>query len=295
MAKEKNIPEITSPSLLKQALRHTPAIKYAIAVAAIAGLIATSLRYGFSAATLVFGVIIMIGLAVLFFAFSQLAEADKRIKGTASVVVLWSFLLLCIASAALLFCSAFFDWPLPLRSKILPTPPELSVARQVRESTSAKKPVIDAALIGTWEYTTQFMGHDLHLRFLFRPDGTFERREYIDERATWDAKDGRWTRTVSGTGVVDQGTYNFADADTVTLQWLVMPTTYKRKAGSSIDGDPFVGTWKGSTLIFGLNWDVEMQIWNDKTMRSISQTKESGTIEFKDGKWNEHQVGRLAQ
>jgi hypothetical protein len=34
------------------------------------------------------------------------------------------------------------------------------------------------------------------------------------------------------------------------------------------------------------NWDVEMQIRNDKTMRGISQTKESGTIEFKDGKWN---------
>ena len=59
MQKEKNhVSEIASGGLLNQALRHTPAIKYAIAVAAIAGLIATSLRYGFSAATLVFGVII---------------------------------------------------------------------------------------------------------------------------------------------------------------------------------------------------------------------------------------------
>ena len=48
MQKDKNdVSEIASGSLLKQALKHTPAIKYAIAVAAIAGLIATSLRYGF--------------------------------------------------------------------------------------------------------------------------------------------------------------------------------------------------------------------------------------------------------
>jgi hypothetical protein len=282
MQKEKNhVSEIASGGLLNQALKHTPAIKYAIAVAAIAGLIATSLRYGFSAATLVFGFIIVIGLMVLFFAFSQLAEANKRATGSASVVVLWSFLLLCIASAALLFSSAFFDWPLPLRSKILGISPDLSKARQ----GDAQKPTVDPAVIGEWEYTTEFMGHDLHLRFLFRPDGTFERREYFDERGTWDAKDGKWTKTVSGKGVVDQGTYTFADADTMTLQWLMLSTTYKRK-GTADAGDPFVGTWIGSTLLFNSNWDAQMQIWNDKSVHSVTETRESGTIDFKDGKWS---------
>ena len=281
MQKEKNVSEIASGGLLNQALRHTPAIKYAIAVAAIAGLIATSLRYGFSAATLVFGVIIVIGLMVLFFAFTQLAEANKRATGSASIVVLWSFLLLCIASAVLLFSSAFFDWPLPLRSKILGISPDLSKAGQ----GDARKPTVDPGVIGEWEYTTEFMGHDLHLRFLFRPDGTFERREYFDERGTWEAKDGKWTKTVSGKGVVDQGTYTFADADTMTLQWLMLSTTYKRK-GTAAAGDPFVGTWIGSTFLVGLNWDAQMQIWNDKSIRSVTDTKESGTIDFKDGKWS---------
>jgi hypothetical protein len=210
---------------------------YAIAIAAIAGLIATSLRYGFSAATLIFGVIIVIGLMVLFFAFTQLAEANKRVKGSASLVVLWSFLLLCIASAVFLFSSAFFDWPLPLRSKILGISPDLSTTRQ----GNVRKATVDAALTGEWEYTTQFMGHDLHLRFLFRPDGTFERREYIDEQGTWNARDGKWTKTVSGTGVVEQGTYTFPDTDTMTLQWLTLSTTYKRK-GTATGEDPFVGT-----------------------------------------------------
>ena len=281
MQKEKNVSEIASGGLLNQALKHTPAIKYAIAVAAIAGLIATSLRYGFSAATLVFGVIIVIGLMVLFFAFTQLAEANKRATGSASIVVLWSFLLLCIASAVLLFSSAFFDWPLPLRSKILGISPDLSKAGQ----GDARKPTVDPGVIGEWEYTTEFMGHDLHLRFLFRPDGTFERREYFDERGTWEAKDGKWTKTVSGKGVVDQGTYTFADADTMTLQWLMLSTTYKRK-GTATAGDPFVGTWIGSTFLVGLNWDAQMQIWNDKSVRSVTETKESGTIDFKDGKWS---------
>jgi hypothetical protein len=283
MQKEKNhVPEIASGGLLNQALRHTPAIKYAIAVAAIAGLIATSLRYGFSAATLVFGVIIVIGLMVLFFAFTQLAEANKRATGSASVVVLWSFLLLCIASAVFLFSSAFFDWPLPLRSKILGISPDLSKDRQ----GDARKPTVDPGVTGEWEYTTQVMGHDLHLRFLFRPDGTFERREYFDERGKWEAKDGSWMKTVSGSGVVQKGSYTFADADTLTLDWLGLPTTYKRKTGTAAGDDPFVGTWKGSTFLLGLNWDAEMQIWNDKSTRSIMETKESGTIDFKDGKWS---------
>ena len=218
---------------------------------------------------------------VLFFAFTQLAEANKRATGSASIVVLWSFLLLCIASAVLLFSSAFFDWPLPLRSKILGISPDLSKAGQ----GDARKPTVDPGVIGEWEYTTEFMGHDLHLRFLFRPDGTFERREYFDERGTWEAKDGKWTKTVSGKGVVDQGTYTFADADTMTLQWLMLSTTYKRK-GTAAAGDPFVGTWIGSTFLVGLNWDAQMQIWNDKSVRSVTETKESGTIDFKDGKWS---------
>jgi hypothetical protein len=29
-----------------------------------------------------------------------------------------------------------------------------------------------------------------------------------------------------------------------------------------------------------------MQIWNDKSVRSVTETKESGTIDFKDGKWS---------
>ena len=148
-----------------------------------------------------------------------------------------------------------------------------------------RKPTVDPSVIGEWEYTTEFLGHDLHLRFLFRPDGTFERREYIDERGTWDAKGGKWTKTVSGKGVVDQGTYTFADGDTMTLQWLILSTTYKRK-GTATGGDPFVGTWIGSTFLFGSNWDAQMQIWNDKSIRSVTETKESGTTDFKDGKWS---------
>ena len=81
MQKEKNhVSEIAPGGLLNQALKHTPAIKYAIAVAAIAGLIATSLRYGFSAATLVFGVIIVIGLMVLFFAFCTCRGKQARYR-----------------------------------------------------------------------------------------------------------------------------------------------------------------------------------------------------------------------
>ena len=90
---------------------------------------------------------------------------------------------------------------------------------------------------------------------------------------------------MSGKGVVDQGKYLFADADTMTLQWLMLSTTYKRK-GTAAAGDPFVGTWIGSTFLVGLNWDAQMQIWNDKSVRSVTETKESGTIDFKDGKWS---------
>jgi len=107
------------------------------------------------------------------------------------------------------------------------------------------------------------LGHDLHLGFLFRPDGTFERREYIDERGTCDARAGKWTKTVSGTGVIEQGTYAFADTDTVTLQWLTISTSYKRK-GITAGGDQFVVTWTGSHVSVQLELacadaDVERQ------------------------------------
>ena len=29
-----------------------------------------------------------------------------------------------------------------------------------------------------------------------------------------------------------------------------------------------------------------MQIWNDKSVHSVTETSESGTIDFKDGKWS---------
>ena len=71
----------------------------------------------------------------------------------------------------------------------------------------------------------------------------------------------------------------------MTLQWLTLSTIYKRK-GTATGGDPVVGAWIGSTFLFGSNRDAQMQIWNDKSIRSVAETKESGTIDFKDGKWS---------
>ena len=117
---ESNSLRFLSPtSLIKAALAAHPAFKYAIAAAGLAGLVAIVSQYGVSPATLVFGAIILVVLMVLFLVFSQAVVVARKKLSVASLVLVWSFLSLGIFTALLLFTSAFFNGPLPVRSLLV--------------------------------------------------------------------------------------------------------------------------------------------------------------------------------
>jgi hypothetical protein len=109
-----------SPTSLVAAAKNAhPAFRYAIAAAALAGLVAIVTRYGVSPATLVFGAIILVVLMVLFLVFSQAAVVAHAVMSVPAMALVWSFLFLSILTAIFLFTSAFFDAPLPIRSSLI--------------------------------------------------------------------------------------------------------------------------------------------------------------------------------
>ena len=75
--------------------------------------------FGISPATLVFGIIVLVILMVVFFVFTQAVTLAKAKLALPALVLTWTFLLLGVGTGVLLFSSAFFDVPLPLKTLIL--------------------------------------------------------------------------------------------------------------------------------------------------------------------------------
>jgi hypothetical protein len=96
-----------------------PAFKYAIVVGGLAAVVSLVLRFGVSPLTLVFGIILLVVLMVLFLVFAQAARLKDNKLSLPSLTLVWTFLLLCIGTAVLLFTSTFFDGPLPIRANII--------------------------------------------------------------------------------------------------------------------------------------------------------------------------------
>lgn len=119
---EEGIHEIAylSPaSLVKTALKSTPAFKYAVAAAAIAALVATIAQFGVSIASLMFGTIALLVVMVIFLLFSQAVAVRGEPVPLPSRVMIWSFLAAGILASTFSFTSAFFNWPIPLRLVLL--------------------------------------------------------------------------------------------------------------------------------------------------------------------------------
>lgn len=105
--------------LIESAQKAHPAFRYATAVAGVAAIIVLFSRFGISWATLSFGVVVVIGLMTLFFAFARLSRLSDASVALPAKAILWSVVALSIAALGLLFSSTFFDYPLPLRSLVI--------------------------------------------------------------------------------------------------------------------------------------------------------------------------------
>jgi hypothetical protein len=102
-------------TLYNNARRAHPAFKFFTVVAGLAAIVITVTRYGVNSATLVFGIIILIILAVVFLVFVQASALKGKHLTLPAIILVYSALTLVIATATMLFLAAFFNVGLPLR------------------------------------------------------------------------------------------------------------------------------------------------------------------------------------
>jgi hypothetical protein len=120
-------------TILQAAIKAVPALKYALAVLGIVSAISLIKGFGIDFRIAVFGTIIMVVLMVALVVFAALTKVKSPQVRSAALVLMWSFLALTILSAALLFTSAFFDYPKPL-------PKLLGLADRAEPKSSDQEP-----------------------------------------------------------------------------------------------------------------------------------------------------------
>ena len=109
----------TPNTAIREAAKTHPAFKYATGVLGLVGVVAVVARWGISPQTAIFGCVLLVVLMVLFLVFTQAAALSRSTLSVPARVLVWSLLVVAIATAYLLFSSAFFDKPLPLRTAIV--------------------------------------------------------------------------------------------------------------------------------------------------------------------------------
>jgi hypothetical protein len=100
-------------TLLKEAIRRVPATKYALAVGgtiAVIAIVVGGFRLNLWVAAL--GAVVMLVLMTVFVIFASLAVQHRDTLRTPIIVFTWFCLLLMMATASVIFSSAFWRWPL---------------------------------------------------------------------------------------------------------------------------------------------------------------------------------------
>lgn len=104
--------------VLKRALAHVPAVKYALGVAGIAAAVAIVKIFLTDWLIAVFGIIVMMILMAVLYVFAKLTTVGSKDLRLAMLTLMWSSLILTISTGSLLFTSVFFGWPINLRQLI---------------------------------------------------------------------------------------------------------------------------------------------------------------------------------
>jgi hypothetical protein len=118
-APETDLSFLSLANLIRRANAASSKFKIATAVAGLAALVITVLRFGVNSATLVFGIIILLFLGVLFVVFTQVPDLAKSRLTIPATLLVYSAMLLAILTAGALFASAFLNTPLPLKDIII--------------------------------------------------------------------------------------------------------------------------------------------------------------------------------
>jgi PDZ domain len=124
MADSSKKPDALSPiTVVREAIRAVPAVKYALGIAGIVSAIAiVTGGFRIDLRIAVFGTVIMFVLMTVLVLFARLSTTPHHALGVAVIVLAWFSLLLTMLTATVLFASVFFHWPLDLRRWLLSTP-----------------------------------------------------------------------------------------------------------------------------------------------------------------------------
>jgi hypothetical protein len=120
--KEPTPPKTQDEEFIREVLGkalHAPGFAYISAVFGIIVLVAAASRFGLSLATLALGAIGAIILATLYSVFSRATRESKGRTSTVGVLFVWTITVLFLVTLCLIFWSAFFNAPLPLRNLVL--------------------------------------------------------------------------------------------------------------------------------------------------------------------------------
>ena len=101
--------------ILQEAIKAVPAVKYALGVAGIVAAISIITAFGIDLRIAALGTIVMFVLMVILVVFAKLSTTAPRHFLVPILVMMWSFLVVMIATTALLFSSVFFKQPLDLQ------------------------------------------------------------------------------------------------------------------------------------------------------------------------------------
>ena len=113
-------------TLLQEAVRAVPAVKYALGIAGILAVLAIAKAFGLDPAFAIGGTIVVLALMVVLLIFAKLSSSASQHFVLPALFLTWGALALVLASAGMLFSSAFFGRPIDLRpgAAALPVEPE---------------------------------------------------------------------------------------------------------------------------------------------------------------------------
>lgn len=155
---------LTAGSFIEAAQATHPEFRIILAVAGIFGILVIFSKFGLRLTTLLLGALALLGLAIIYLVVAQATRLRRERLDLMASVVVWTVLVLIVATATCVIHSVFVDKPLPLRgwfSRLL-MPQSQTLEDQIHNDPEA---ILNRQLVlqevgeaysGTWEKVVFF-------------------------------------------------------------------------------------------------------------------------------------------
>ncbi|MDP4265067.1 MAG: hypothetical protein Q8941_21240 [Bacteroidota bacterium] len=136
---KKRVADFPLLSVIINATKAVPFVKYALGLSGIIALIALVKAYGISPRIAFWGTVLTLCLMLILFLFAKLSlSKTKAIHGPA-ITLMWAIVIIFIATILCLFTSVFFQYPQNLCKWIDPNCGYANISNLTKNDTSTKK------------------------------------------------------------------------------------------------------------------------------------------------------------